>query len=151
MDNQLINIEVRDDQQLVSARDLYKSLEVKRKFSLWVNDNFKNFEEGFDFTRVRASTLVNNGAKRDLQDYAITLDMAKELCMMSKTSKGREVRQYFIQVEKSWNSPEMIMKRALEIANTQVQKLQKKNESLTLQLNESNKKASYLDIIRQAI
>lgn len=147
MDNQLINIEVRDDQQLVSARDLYKSLEVKRKFSLWVNDNFKNFEEGFDFTRVRTSTLVNNGAKRELQDYAITLDMAKELCMMSKAPKGREVRQYFIQVEKNWNSPEMIMKRALEIANAQVQKLQMQNESLTLQLNESNKKASYLDII----
>lgn len=79
---------------------MHKALEIKRKFSLWVNDNFKHFEDGTDFTRVRTSTLVNNGAMRELQDYAVTLDMAKELCMMSKTSKGREVRKYFIQVEK---------------------------------------------------
>lgn len=73
--------------------------------------------------------------------------MAKELCMMSKTKKGKEVRQYFIQVEKNWNSPDMIMQRALKISNERVQKLQMQNKNLTLQLAESNKKASYLDVI----
>lgn len=150
MNNQLISIEVKGDQQLVSARDLHKALEVKTRFSLWVEQNFKMFEEGGDYTSVVTTTEVqNNGGiqKRKLQDYAITIDMAKELCMMSKTPKGREVRKYFIQVEKNWNSPEMIMKRALEIANAQVKKLQLQNQHLTLQLEESNKKANYLDII----
>ena len=41
--------------------------------------------------------------------------MAKELSMLSKSAKGKEARKYFIQIEKAWNSPEMIMKRALEI------------------------------------
>ena len=119
MENQLINIEVRDDQQLVSARELHKALELTTRFSKWVNQNFNGFEEGTDFTSVTGVTEVqNNGGvqQRELQDYAITLDMAKELCMMSKTTKGREVRQYFIQVEKNWNSPDMIMKTPRSLA-----------------------------------
>jgi anti-repressor protein len=145
----LINIKVEDDQQLVSARDLYKALEVKKRFSAWKEQNFKDFEEGTDFTGVPEGTPVKggNGNVQYLDDYAVTLDMAKELCMMSKTAKGKEIRQYFIQVEKNWNSPEMIIQRALEISNARVQKLQAKNKSLTLQLEESNKKASYLDVI----
>lgn len=147
MDTKLINVEVKNDQQLVSARDLHKALELKNRFSLWAEQNFKLFEEGTDFTSVSTNTVVNNGAKRELQDYAVTIDMAKELCMMSKTPKGKEVRQYFIQVEKNWNSPEMIIQRALEISNARVKNLQAQNKNLTLQLEESNKKASYLDII----
>lgn len=149
MDNQLINIEVKDDQQLVSARDLYKALEVKKRFSAWKEQNFKMFEEGVDFTGVPKGTPVKggNGNVQYLDDYAVTLDMAKELCMMSKTSKGREIRKYFIQVEKDWNSPDKIMERALQIAHARVQKLEMQNKNLTLQLEESNKKASYLDII----
>ncbi|AIS73934.1 antirepressor protein [Lactobacillus phage Ldl1] len=147
---ELIKIETKDDQQLVSARDLYKELELKRKFSLWVKDNFKDFEEGTDYEGVLTRTPYNPAYPdklQELQDYAVTIDMAKELCMMSKTSKGKEVRKYFIQVEKNWNSPDMIMQRALEIANARVQKLQMQNKNLTLRLAESNKKASYLDII----
>ncbi len=147
---ELINIKTENDQQLVSARDLHKALELTTRFSKWVDQNFKTFEEGFDYTSVTGVTEVqNNGGiqQRKLQDYAVTIDMAKELCMMSKTPKGKEVRKYFIQVEKNWNSPDAIMERALEIARARVQKLQIQNKNLTLQLAESNKKASYLDII----
>ena len=147
---ELIKIETKNDQQLVSARDLHKALELTTRFSKWVDQNFKTFEEGSDYTSVTGVTEVqNNGGiqHRKLQDYTVTIDMAKELCMMSKTPKGKEVRKYFIQVEKNWNSPDMIMQRALEIANARVQKLQMQNKNLTLQLEESNKKASYLDII----
>lgn len=149
METKLINVKVKSGQQLVSARDLYKALEVKKRFSAWKEQNFKDFEEGTDFTGVPEGTPVKggNGNVQYLDDYAVTLDMAKELCMMSKTAKGKEIRQYFIQVEKNWNSPEMIIQRALEISNARVQKLQAKNKSLTLQLEESNKKASYLDVI----
>ena len=149
MEAKLINVKVKSGQQLVSARDLYKALEVKKRFSAWKEQNFKDFEEGTDFTGVPEGTPVKggNGNVQYLDDYAVTLDMAKELCMMSKTAKGKEIRQYFIQVEKNWNSPEMIIQRALEISNARVQKLQAKNKSLTLQLEESNKKASYLDVI----
>lgn len=147
METELIKIKVEDNQQLVSARDLHKALELKRHFGDWVKQNFKDFEEGTDFVFAPQSADMPNGGVKQVQDYAVTLDMAKELCMMSKTAKGKEVRQYFIQAEKNWNSPEMVIQRALEISNARVQKLQAQNKNLTLQLEESNKKASYLDVI----
>lgn len=141
MKEELIKIKTENDQQLVSARDLHKALEVKTRFSLWAEQNFKMFEERTDYTCVAVTTEVqNNGGiqQRKLQDYAVTIDMAKELCMMSKTPKGKEVRQYFIQAEKNWNSPEMVMNRALKISNAQVQKL-------TLQLKAQAPKVTYYD------
>lgn len=122
--NELINVKVENDRQLVSARDLHKSLNLTTRFSKWVNQNFKYFREGKDFTSVTTVTVVNNGAKREIQDYALTLDMAKHIAMMAGTDKGFEVRDYFIQVEKEWNSPEMIMKRALSYANSKVERLE---------------------------
>lgn len=130
---ELIKVQVRNDRQLVSARDLYKGLEIKTRFSLWAKQNFKVFEEGQDFTSVVTTTEVqNNGGtqRRELQDYLLTIDTAKELCMMSKTEKGKEVRKYFIQVEKDWNSPDMIMHRALEVSNSRIKLLTAKNQSL---------------------
>lgn len=145
--NSLINIQVKNGRQLVNARDLYKGLEVKRRFSAWWEQNSKGFEENEDFTSVLTSTVVANGARKPIQDYLVTIDMAKELCMMSKTEKGKEVRKYFIQVEKNWNSPDMVIHRALEISNSRVKELESKNKALSLQLEETTKKASYLDLI----
>lgn len=152
--NELIKIQVKNDRQLVSARDLYKGLEIKTRFSLWVKQNFKGFENGEDFMSVVTTTDMPNGGTKQIQDYLVTIDMAKEICMMSKTEKGKEVRKYFIQVEKDWNSPDMIMHRALEVSNSRIklltaknQSLANKNKNLTIQLEESNKKANYLDLI----
>lgn len=127
---ELIRIKVENDKQLVSARDLYKGLEIKTRFSLWVNQNFKSFEENQDFMSVVTTTDMPNGGTKRIQDYILTIDMAKELCMISKTSKGREVRKYFIQVEKNWNDPDMIVQRALAIQNSKVQLLEHKNKLL---------------------
>lgn len=136
--NELIKVTIKNNQQLVSARELHNSLNLTTRFSKWVNQNFRHFQEGIDFTSVTAVTVVNNGAKRDIQDYALTLDMAKHIAMMAGTDKGFEVRDYFIQVEKAWNSPEMVMKRALNYANDRVKKLEFENAELKL-------KADYYD------
>lgn len=126
--NNLINVTLNENQEpVVSARQLYKSLEVKTRFSLWVEQNFKMFRESSDWTSVVTTTEVqNNGGVqlRELQDYAVTIRMAEHLAMMSKTSKGHEVREYFIQVEKDFNSPEKIMARALKIADRKIIKLE---------------------------
>ena len=106
MFNDLINIQ--DNESLgkcTSARELYKILGLKKRFGSWIEqyvkeDNKYRFKENEDFTRVLASTLVNNGAKRELQDYLITLDMAKEISMITGTEIGSQVRKYFIQMEK---------------------------------------------------
>ncbi|WP_233551991.1 MULTISPECIES: antA/AntB antirepressor family protein [unclassified Lactobacillus] len=106
---ELIKVQVKDDQQLVSARDLYKALEIKKRFSAWVEQNFRDFEEHIDFTSVPAGTVVNNGAKRELQDYALTIDMAKQLCLLSRTEKGKQYRKYLISVEKKYRENQLDM------------------------------------------
>ena len=129
---ELIKVQVENDRQLVSARELHKGLGLKKKFTDWVKQNFKGFEEGQDYTTSPKGHLVKsgNGTVRAYDDYLLTIDMAKELCMMSKTEKGKEVRKYFIQVEKDWNSPDMIMHRALEVSNSRIKLLTAKNRSL---------------------
>lgn len=128
--NEVIKVTVNDNHEpIVSARQLHKTLEVKTRFSQWVEQNFKGFEENYDFASVVTTTVVNNGAIRELQDYALSLDTAKHLAMMSKTDKGKEVRQYFIQVEKDFNSPEKIMARALLMADKKVHKLEAQIEA----------------------
>lgn len=101
MTNELIKVQTNQEgEQRVSARELHKELGVKTRFSLWVEQNFKMFVEGVDFTSVVTTTVVNNGATRQLEDFNLTTDMAKNVAMMSKTAKSQEIRDYFIAVEK---------------------------------------------------
>ena len=128
--NELINVTLNDNHEpIVSARQLHQTLEVKKRFSAWFEVNSKLFIENEDFTSVQTGTVVNNGAVKPLQDYALTLDMAKQLAMMSRTTKGAEVRAYFIQIEKDYNSPEKIMARALLMADKKVHQLEAQIEA----------------------
>lgn len=137
MMNELIRVTTKGDTQVVSARDLHRELKVKTRFSLWVKQNFKHFRESIDFTSVVVNTEVqNNGGIqiRELQDYALSVEMAKHIAMMAGTEKGYEIRDYFIKVERAWNSPEMVMKRALEIANVKVEQLEAKLDEVKPQV-----------------
>lgn len=138
-----IKVTVKNDQQLVSARDLYHGLELKIRFSLWVSKNFKEFEDGEDFTSVSVDTEVqNNGGiqVRELQDYALTIDMAKQLCMMSHTELGRKYRKYFIDLERKWNDPQEVVKRGYAI-------LQNENTQLKLENEQMKPKALFADAV----
>ena len=76
--NELIKVEDKDDVQVVSARELHKGLGLTTRFSKWVTQNFKNFLEDEDFTSVTGVTDMPNGGTKVIQDYAITISMAKE-------------------------------------------------------------------------
>ena len=139
----LIKVMVKNDQQLVSARDLHKGLELTTRFSKWVGQNFKEFEEGTDFTSVTTVTEVpNNGGVqlRETQDYALTLDMAKQLCMMSHSDLGKEYRRYFIELERKWNDPQEVVKRGYAI-------LQNENARLKIELETAKPKALFADSV----
>lgn len=147
MNNELIKVTVKNDQQLVSARDLYKGLGIKRRFSAWWEQNSNDFKENSDFQRVLISTPRENRGSIELQDYALTIDMAKQLCLLSRTKKGKEYREYLIEIEKKWNDPQNVVQRAMDILHSENLQLKLENKSLSRQLEESNKKASYLDVI----
>lgn len=132
-------LKVDFEKQTVSARELYSELEVTDRFSRWFERMMAyGFTEGEDFTSVKSSTLVNNGAERELQDFNLTVDMAKHICMVQRTEKAKFVRQYLIDLEKAWNTPEQVMARALKIADKQIEQL-KQNQLLLEQRIEADK------------
>ena len=123
--NELITVNF--DTQTVSARELYAELEVTDRFSRWFERmTAYGFTENEDFTSVKSSTVVNNGAERELQDYDLSVDMAKHICMVQRTEKAKEVRQYLIDLEKAWNTPEQVMARALKLADKTIDSLKSK-------------------------
>lgn len=142
--NELIKVEIKNNTQVVSARDLYNGLEIKRKFSLWVKSNFDNFIEGEDYEGVLLSTPYNkahnNGKMQEIQDYAITVSMAKELAMMSKSEKGKQYRKYFLELERKWNDPQEVVKRGYAI-------LQNENARLKLENQQMQPKALFADSV----
>lgn len=137
---ELIKVTVKNDQQLVSARDLHKGLRLKKQFTDWAKQNFKDFEEGADFVFTPGSVNMPNGGTKPIQDYALTLDMAKQLCMMSHSDLGKRYRRYFIELERKWNDPQEVVKRGYAI-------LQNENARLKIENQEMKPKALFADSV----
>ena len=109
----LIKVEVKNDRQFVSARELHKGLGLKGRFSRWFKTNSELFAENKDFYECTLGTVVKsgNGTVRRYDDYAITIDMAKQLAMMARTERSKQYREYFLDLERKWNSPQEVVKR----------------------------------------
>lgn len=134
--NELLKINTTDSERItVSARDLHKALEVSTDFNHWFT---RMCEYGFEAQKDFTTFLSESTGGRPSQDAQITVDMAKEIAMLQRTEKGKEVRKYFIQIEKEWNSPERVMARALTIANKTI-------ETLKIENSEMKPKADYFD------
>lgn len=126
----MFNIQEKENGEIaISGRELHKALEVKTPYKKWFERMSEyGFEENVDFTVM--DIFVHNplGGRQNQTDHALTLDTAKEIAMIQRSEPGKRARQYFIQVEKAWNSPEMIMKRALKIANSTIMQLESQIE-----------------------
>ena len=122
-------IKVNFENETVSARDLYESVNNgKERFSKWFERQLQyGFVEGEDysnpFQKVRVQKEGKRNVEREVEDYDLSIDMAKQICMVQKTDKAKQVRQYLIQLEKAWNSPEAVMARALQMANNTIENL----------------------------
>lgn len=131
--NELIKITYNNDRPAVSARDLHDFLEVKTAYKDWFPRMCEyGFTEGEDFNPLKIERVQNEGERmvaRTVDDAVLTIDMAKELCMIQRNEKGKQARQYFLQIEKDWNSPEKVMARALQIAGDKLKRLESKVEA----------------------
>lgn len=141
--NDLITINYESERPTVSGRELHKALEMNTRYNDWFNRMVEyGFTENEDFYSNLSKT---SDSGRPSTDHQLTIPMAKELCMLQRNEKGKQFRQYFIKVEEAWNSPEMIMKRALDIANENIKKLQITVSSLSVDNEIMRPKADYFD------
>lgn len=135
--NELLKVNYEADRITLSARELHEFLEIKTHFKDWFP---RMCEYGFEQEKDFRSILSKSTGGRPSSDYEITLDMAKEISMIQRNEKGKQARQYFIEVEKQWNSPERIIARGLIES-------QKMIENLNQQIVEMRPKALFADAV----
>ncbi|MDZ5712272.1 phage antirepressor KilAC domain-containing protein [Jeotgalibacillus haloalkalitolerans] len=125
--NELIKTERdQNDEIIVSGRELHEFLEIGTEYKKWFARMLDyGFVEGADFLKV-TQKCPTSLTGQNITDHHIKVDMAKELAMLQRNEKGKHARQYFIHLEKLWNSPEATMKRALQIADRNYKELEAK-------------------------
>lgn len=145
--NELIKVDYSNDRPAVSARELHEFLEVETPFSKWFPRMCEyGFTEGESY-RTFLSNRSDGLPGKPRQDAAITIDMAKEICMLQRNEKGKIARQYFLQLERDWNSPEKVMARALQIADQKMRSLEDANTKLVADNLAMQPKALFADSV----
>lgn len=148
--NELLKINYETEQPTVSARELYDGLEIKTAFKDWFPRMATyGFEENQDFILVAQKRATNNPKNpvATYNDYQISVDMAKQICMIQRSEKGKQYRQYFIDLEKAWNTPEQIFARALKMADQKIEKLKESNAGLLEDVERMKPKEIFADAV----
>lgn len=146
-----LKINYDTEQPTVSARELHEGLEIKTAFKDWFPRMTEyGFNAGADFNPLKIEQVRVEGARevrREITDYQISIDMAKQICMIQRSEKGRQYRQYFIDLEKVWNTPEQVFARALKMADKTIERLKAENVSLL----EDNQRMKPKEIFADAV
>lgn len=142
--NELIAVDF--DTQTVSARELHSKLNIGTRFNDWFPRMCDyGFEEGKDFYSNLSKTSDMGG--RPHTDYDISVDMAKQICMIQRTPEGKQCRQYLIDLEKAWNTPEQVMARALKLADKTIDSLKAENTTLAKKIEQDKPKTIFADAV----
>ncbi|MGN0592004.1 MAG: antA/AntB antirepressor family protein [Ruminococcus sp.] len=141
--NEIIKVNYGNaDRPTVSGRELHEALDVETPYKKWFDRMTEyGFSENSDFWTI----LSESTGGRPATDHQLTIPMAKEICMLQRTEKGKEIRRYFIAVEEQWNSPDAIMARALQLSNAKLKQLQITVSELTVENQIMKPKADYFD------
>ena len=146
----LIKVEINENQEpVVNGRELHKVLGVKTEYKDWFPRMVEyGFMKDVDYTEFTEKVEAQKRARAyEQKNHAIKLDMAKEIAMIQRNENGKKVRQYFIQVEKDFNSPEKVMARALEFAEKRLNVLQLENEEQKKKIEEQKPKVLFADSV----
>ena len=150
--NELLKINYEAEQPTVSARDLHEGLGIKTSFKDWFPRMVEyGFTSGNDFNPLKNEQVRlegNREVKREILDYQISVDMAKQICMIQRSEKGKQYRQYFIDLEKAWNTPEQIFARALKMADQKIEKLKETNAGLLEDVERMRPKEIFADAVK---
>lgn len=143
---ELIKVQVKDDQQLVSGRELYKFLEIETQYTKWFSRMCEyGFSENIDYVAVSQKRLTAQGNQTTFIDHDLTVNMAEQISMLQRNDKGRQAREYFIQVEQKWNNPAEVIRRGYALAQEQAKKLTLENANLAIENRLMKPKADYFD------
>ena len=146
--NELLKVNYDNDRITLSARELHEFLEIKTKYKDWFPRMCTyGFDENVDYRAMAQKRATAQGNETTYVDHEITLDMAKEIAMIQRSEKGKEVRQYFLELERKWNSPEAVMNRALEYSRKQVKALMEEKQGLIEENNQLKPKALFADAV----
>ena len=149
--NELINVSYDSEQPTVLGRDLHEALKINTPYHKWFPRMCEyGFEEHKDFVVTDKNVHNSNGGKQNLIDDLLTIPMAKEICMIQRTDIGKQYRQYFINLENQWNTPEAVMARALKFANSKIDDLRNVNLTLTAKIEEEKPKVIFADAVATA-
>lgn len=141
---EMIRVSYEAEQPTVSARDLYEKLEIKTSFKDWFPRMCEyGFEEGKDF----CSKMSESTGGRPAKDYDLTIRCAKEICMLQRTEIGRTIRNYFLDLEDAWNTPEQVMARALKMADKAIDRLKADNAVLLADNRRMKPKEIFADAV----
>lgn len=143
--NALLEIKVDENQeQAVSGRELHMFLGIETPYMKWFE---RMLQYGFDENRDFWTKMSESTGGRPSTDHLMKIDMAKELCMLARNERGKQARQYFLEVEREWNSPEKVMARALNIANNTINNLKLENSMQKQMIAEFQPVKEYVDTI----
>lgn len=143
--DELIKVDFSGEKPAVSARELHEFLEVGTHFKDWFPRMCEyGFSENEDYTPLIFEHPQNH---QPTKDFALSIDMAKEICMIQRNEKGKLARQYFLALEKDWNSPEKVMARALRIADKRIQSLEVEKKALAAENEAMQPKALFADSV----
>ncbi len=152
--NEIITVNYDNERPTVSGRDLHEKLEIKTAYKDWFPRMCEyGFAEGVDFNPLNFEQVRLEGGrevKRAMTDHQLTIDMAKQICMIQRTDAGRRYREYFLEVERKWNSPEAIMARALQVAKQQLAAVTGQLEEANAKLDEAQPKVIFADAVSAA-
>ena len=142
--DELIKIELNQNQEpVISGRELHNKLEIETPFRIWFPRMCEyGFIENIDYTPYIFVHPKNN---QETIDYILKLDMAKEISMLQRNEKGKQIRKYFIEVEKEFNSPSKIMARGLLIADKTIKEQNKHIQNLEYKIEQDKNKVEFYD------